>query len=58
MLRVYDITGREVATLLNDVKEPGIYDITFDAAGLPSGMYFYRIDAGSFNEIRKMMLVK
>jgi hypothetical protein len=57
-LRIYDITGREIATLLNDMREPGIYDLTFDAADLPSGMYFYRINAGAYSEIRKMMLVK
>jgi len=57
-LKVFDITGREVAVLVNDVKEAGEYSIEFNAASLPSGMYFYRIDAGSFNQIRKMMLVK
>jgi hypothetical protein len=57
-LKVYDITGREVATLANDMMEVGVYDLTFDAAGLPSGMYFYRINAGEYSEIRKMMLVK
>jgi hypothetical protein len=57
-LKVYDITGREVATLLSDIKEAGNYSLDFDAARLPTGMYFYRIDAGSFSQIRKMMLVK
>jgi hypothetical protein len=57
-LKVYDITGREVATLLSDIKEAGNYTLDFDATRLPTGMYFYRIDAGAFSQIRKMMLVK
>jgi hypothetical protein len=57
-LKVFDIAGREVATLVNEVKESGSYTVNFDAAAFPSGVYFYRIQAGSFNQIRKMMLVK
>ncbi len=57
-LKVFDITGREVAVLVNDVKESGAYTIDFNAGNLPTGIYFYRIDAGSFSQIRKMMLVK
>jgi subtilisin-like proprotein convertase family protein len=57
-LVVYDILGREVRTLLNDFQNPGSYEINFDAANFASGTYFYRIEAGDFVEIKKMVLVK
>jgi hypothetical protein len=58
-LRVYDPTGREVATLAqNEKKAPGTYEVAFDAAQLPSGVYFYRLQAGSFIKTKKMLLIK
>ena len=57
-LKVYDILGKEVATLVNQVQNPGSYSVMFNAANLASGAYFYRIKTGSFTEIKKMMLVK
>lgn len=57
-LVVYDILGRKVATLVNEVKTPGNYMINFNASSLSSGAYFYRLEAGSFVSIRKMMLIK
>jgi hypothetical protein len=57
-LKVYDILGREVATLVNEVKQAGIYDVDFNATNLASGIYFYRIKAGDFSAIKKMVLVK
>jgi predicted acyl esterase len=57
-IRVYDITGKEVQTLVNEVKSPGSYNIMFNAANLSSGVYFYRIIAGNFTEVKKMTLVK
>ncbi len=62
-LRVYDILGREVATLVNEVKQPGTYRVEFsasggDASGLASGSYFYRLTASGFTEVRKMVLVR
>jgi subtilisin-like proprotein convertase family protein len=57
-LKVYDILGREVATLVNEVKPAGIYDVNFNASNLASGIYFYRIKAGDFSSIKKMVLVK
>lgn len=57
-IKVYDITGKEVQTLVNEVKSPGSYNIMFNAANLSSGVYFYRIIAGSFTEVKKMTLVK
>jgi hypothetical protein len=57
-LKVYDILGSEVATLVNEVKQPGTYKIEFNAGQLSSGIYFYRIQAGSFSQIKKMILLK
>ena len=57
-LKVYDILGNEVATLVNKEKPPGKYEIEFDASSLPSGIYFYQLKAGSFVETRKMILLK
>jgi len=57
-LVIYDLLGREVATLVNGVREPGRYEIQFDASGLSSGLYFYRLRAGTFEDTRKMMLLR
>ncbi|MBI3578861.1 MAG: S8 family peptidase, partial [Ignavibacteriales bacterium] len=57
-LKVYDLLGREVATLLNERKSPGTYKITWDASHLPSGVYLYRMTAGSFVETKKLVLMK
>jgi hypothetical protein len=57
-LVVYDILGREVAVLENGKKAPGSYEVKFNEAGLPSGVYIYRLTAGSFMQTNKMVLVK
>lgn len=58
-LKVYDLLGREVAVLINNERySPGSKTMRFDASNLASGMYFYRLDAGSFSQTRKMMLIK
>lgn len=57
-LVVYDILGREVKTLVSKSQNPGKYEVKFNAAELPSGMYFYRLTAGSFIEVKKMLLIK
>jgi ligand-binding sensor domain-containing protein len=57
-LKVYDILGNEVATLLNEEKPTGNYSVTFNAYSLSSGTYFYRLSAGSFSETKKMILIK
>ncbi len=57
-LVVYDLLGREVAVLVNERKAPGTYSVQFDASGLASGMYFYRLTAGNFVETRKMAVVR
>lgn len=57
-LKVYDILGREVKSLLNGKKPAGNYEIKFDASGLNSGLYFYKIETGHYRGIRKMVLIK
>jgi len=57
-LSVYNLLGQEVAVLVNGQKDPGIYEATFDAANHPSGMYLYRLHAGSYVQTRAMILVR
>ncbi len=57
-LKVYDVLGTKVATLFNGIKPAGSYEVEFDGAGLPSGIYFYRLQAGSFVQTKKMVLMK
>lgn len=57
-LKVYNAIGKEVATLVNEEKSAGRYEVNFDAEGLSSGLYFYSIQAGSFQETKKMILLK
>jgi hypothetical protein len=57
-LRIYNILGQEVATLVNSHQATGSYSATFDASRFASGVYFYRLNAGSFNQVRKMLLLK
>ncbi|HPI38975.1 MAG TPA: T9SS type A sorting domain-containing protein, partial [Ignavibacteriaceae bacterium] len=57
-LKVYDMLGREVATLVNEEKQPGEYEVQFDASGLTTGIYFYRLTTGSFVETKKMVLLR
>lgn len=57
-LKVYDIQGREVSTLVHSEKPAGIYNVTFDGNNLPSGIYLYKLQAGNFVDIKKMMLIK
>jgi len=58
ILKVYDVLGREVATLVNEVKQPGEYTATWDASNISSGVYFYRLIAGQFIETKKLVLLK
>jgi len=55
---VYNIQGEKVATLVNDQLSEGSYNAKFDATNLPSGIYIYKITAGSFSQIKRMLLVK
>lgn len=57
-LRVYDVLGREVAVLINEHKQPGQYEVEWNASGMQSGIYFYELKAGSFKETKKLILMK
>jgi len=58
VLKIYNLLGREVATLVNEELQPGKYKVDFEANGLPSGVYFYRIQAGGFSKTKKLTLLK
>ena len=67
-MRVYDVLGNEIATLVNEEKSPGTYEVEFDGKQLPSGIYFYQLivsalqskdgKAGNYIETKKMVLIK
>jgi hypothetical protein len=57
-LKVYDILGKEIATLINENKPEGNYEVEFNASALPSGLYIYKIQSGSFSDVKKMLLTK
>ncbi|MBI4535296.1 MAG: T9SS type A sorting domain-containing protein, partial [Ignavibacteriae bacterium] len=57
-LKVYDLLGREVSTLVNGEQAAGSYEVAFRANDLANGTYFYKLQAGSFTSVKKMMLLK
>ena len=57
-LKVYDVLGKEVATLVNEKESAGNYEIDFDASGFSSGIYYYKLVAGNFSQVKKMILIK
>jgi hypothetical protein len=57
-IRVYDILGQEVVTLINELQEAGYKTVRFDAGNFASGVYFYQLKAGSFTSVKKMLLMK
>ena len=57
-IKVYDVTGREVQTLVNQLQNPGSYNVLFNASNLSSGVYFYKLVSGNYSDIKKMILVK
>jgi glucose/arabinose dehydrogenase len=58
ILKIFNVLGIEVATLLNETKQQGSYGVSWDAANFPSGVYFYELQAGDFKERKKMVLIK
>ncbi|PJA99437.1 MAG: peptidase S8, partial [Ignavibacteria bacterium CG_4_9_14_3_um_filter_36_18] len=58
LLKVYDVLGNEVATLVDEEKPAGDYEIEWNASAFTSGVYFYKLQADSFNKVMKMILTK
>ncbi|MEJ2103186.1 MAG: T9SS type A sorting domain-containing protein, partial [Ignavibacteriaceae bacterium] len=58
ILKVFDVLGKEVATLVNEEKPSGTYDVEFNGSNLPSGIYFYQLKAGEYSNTKKMILLK
>jgi photosystem II stability/assembly factor-like uncharacterized protein len=57
-ISVYDLTGKKIALIVNELKPPGDYQVRFDGGDLPSGIYFYRMEADNFTKTKKMILMK
>lgn len=57
-LKVYDMLGKEVATVLNEMKDAGYYTVNFDASGLSSGVYFYRLSSNDFSNVKRLVVLK
>jgi hypothetical protein len=57
-MKIYDILGREIATLINEMKSAGRYTVTFNATKMSSGVYFYQLQAGAYSETKKLLLLK
>ena len=57
-LKVYDILGKEVKALVNEIRPAGTYSVSFDGSNLSSGVYYYRLESGSFTEVKRMVLLK
>ena len=57
-LKVYDKLGNEIKTLVNEIKPAGYYEVEFNGSDLPSAIYFYTLEEGSFIETRRMLLIK
>ena len=57
-LKIYDLPGKEVKTLVNEIKPPGKYNVEFGGGNLASGIYFYKLEAGSFTSAKRILLFK
>lgn len=57
-ISVYNALGQKIKVLFDEIKDAGIYTINFDGSELSSGIYFYRIDAGKYSDVKKMILMK
>jgi hypothetical protein len=57
-LEIFDITGKNIRTLINEKMKEGMNEVKFNATGLPSGVYFYRIQTEGFSDVKKMLMIK
>ncbi|MCP5062081.1 MAG: T9SS type A sorting domain-containing protein [Ignavibacteriae bacterium] len=57
-LKVHNVLGKEITTLVNEKQKSGNYEVTFDANDLPSGVYFYKLQSGNFSSTEKMILLR
>jgi len=57
-LKLFDVLGKEIASLVNEKQSPGTYEVTWDGSNYPSGVYYYKLEAEDYSEVRKMVLVK
>ena len=57
-LNIYNILGQKVATLVNERQQAGFHQVEWDASGFASGIYFYRIEAGEYQDVKKMILLR
>ncbi len=57
-LKIYDVLGNEITTLIDEYKPAGRYELEFNAVSLPSGVYFYQLKAGDYIDTKKMILLK
>ena len=58
VIKIFDITGKEIKTLVNEFRNAGSYVVTFDGSGISSGVYYYKLETNKFSEIKKMILIK
>jgi flagellar hook assembly protein FlgD len=58
ILKIYDISGKEIITLVNEKQNSGTYEVTFDGSELSSGVYYYKLTTGDFSVTKKMILIK
>ncbi|MEJ2617741.1 MAG: T9SS type A sorting domain-containing protein [Ignavibacteriaceae bacterium] len=57
-LKIFNVLGQEIETFVNEEKPAGTYELTWNAANLPSGVYFYQLRAGDFKQTKKMILLR
>jgi hypothetical protein len=57
-LKIYDILGEEITSLVNEKLQPGTYSVEWDASHYPSGVYFYELSSGSIRETKRMLMIK
>ncbi|MFH1195529.1 MAG: T9SS type A sorting domain-containing protein [bacterium] len=58
VLKIFDLLGAEITSLVNEELKPGVYQVVFNATGIASGIYFYSIQTGEFHEVKKLMIIK